>query len=246
MAAAAAEVTVAHVRARDVTVYKVLAGADATLAEYNARCVASHGAGGDERPLRQREWSALYTQFKREHVLGTVPYRWNDPDTGEARLVAATFEALDVVVIDGPLMHSGAVSGAEKAAAAKRLLGIDPAAALMPALGERGQAALVRETADEWELVLPHALASASLRYSERGVARFRRHRAMPVTASWMVEGAADAGWRAWDDGRGPGAEEALAGCAPDLGLPWLPDPAASTCTTAAPARPPSGKDGNI
>ena len=240
---APAEVTVTHVRACGVTVYKALAGATATLAEYNARCVAAHGGEANQQPLGQREWGALYTQFKRDHVLGTVPYRWNDPDTREARLVAATFEVLDVVVIDGPLMHSGAVSGAEKAAAVKRLLGIDAASALMPTLGERGQAALVRETADEWELVLPHALlASSSLGYSERGVARFRRHRAMPVTHEWMVEGDA-AGWCAWDDGHGRGVEAALAGCAPDLGLPWLPS---SPPSSAPPPSPPPALGGTL
>ena len=241
IATATAEVTVTHVRARGVTVYKALAGAAATLAEYNARCVAAHGGEANEQPLGQREWRALYTQFKRDHVLGTVPYRWSDPDTSEARLVAATFEVLDVVVIDGPLMHSGAVSGAEKAAAVKRLLGIDAAAALMPTLGERGQAALVRETADEWELVLPHALlASSSLGYSERGVARFRRHRAMPVTEKWAVEGDA-AGWCAWDDGHGRGVEAALASCAPDLGLPWLPSSPPSVAPPPSPPQPLGG-----
>eukprot|EP01050_Picozoa_sp_SAG11_P014719 SAG11_NODE_1842_length_4179_cov_2.865931_2_plen_290_part_00 len=193
----AATLTATVLRGRAVTVYKVLAGADVTLASYNRDCVA---ADGDGAPQRQ-DWKAIYTQFTRHHVLGTVPHRWGREGVSVVRLVAVTFDALDIVVLDGALMHDGALSGATKAAAAKRVLGLPPAAPLMAALGERGQAALVRETAAEWELVMPHALLSR-LRYAERAVARFERHARMPTTRRWRPEGAT--GWQRWRDDLAP------------------------------------------
>jgi len=200
-------VTVIEIRVRAVTVYKILAGADATLSSYNAAC-SSNDAG-------LQDWRSLYTQFQRAHVLGTLPYRWENPATAEARLISATFEELDVVVIDGPYLHDGGVDGVAKAAACKCQLGIDEAAPLMPSLGDRGKVALVRETADEWELVIPHALLS-SLRYEERGIARFRRHPRMPVTWRWKAE---ENGWRRWDEDPN---EAGLIDCVPDLGMAWL------------------------
>lgn len=225
------QVTVTLVSARVVTVYKALAGADATLGGYNQRCVAVHvddESRSVAEQLARQEWRGMYTQFRRDHVLGTVPYRWEDPDVNEATLVAVTFDdVLDVVVIDGPLMHAGGVCGSVKAAEVKRLLGIDLSMPLVPSLGERGQVALARETADEWELVVPHALLAANgLRYNERAVARFRRHRAMPVTARWMAGSDVASAWHAWDtDGEGKATDttSALAGCIPDLDMAWLP-----------------------
>ena len=204
--------------ARGVTVYKVLAGGDATLAAYNDGCITANGAANN--------WQALYTQFQRDHVLGTVPYRWEQEGVREARLVAITFDELDIVVLDGPLMHHGSISGGAKAAAAKEALGIAASAPLMAALGERRQVALVRETEKEWELVVPHALVS-HLRYSERSVARFQRHPRMPITHLWCAEG--DGNWRRW-------SEEAVApDCVPDLATPQ-PDTQSGGGGAAAPA----------
>lgn len=188
--------TVTQLHASDVRIYKALAGSDPSLKAYNDECVASHD---DRVELQRREWRALYTQFQREHVLGTVPYRW-DHGLTEAAVVAVTFEALDVVVLDGRIFHDGSVSGAEKATAVKAALGIDAAAPLMEALGAQRKVALVRETATEWELVIPHGLL-ARLRASERVVARFKRHAQLPITRSWCEEGGA---WEPWVDGCEP------------------------------------------
>ena len=78
---------------RGVTIYKVVAGAS-TLSSYNdgGGAAASDDLDGDGS-LQHREWRALYTQFQREHVLGTVPYRW-EKEHVEATLVAVTFELL--------------------------------------------------------------------------------------------------------------------------------------------------------
>ena len=177
-----------------ITVYKVLAGRDTTLALYNDECNVQAQDSVDTLPQTQ-DWKALYTQFRREHVLGTVPYRW-EKDT-EAHLVAITFSDLEVVVLDGPLLYDAAVSGSVKATAIKATLGIVEQLPLMAALGERGQAALVRETEQEWELIIPHELLK-HLRYSERSVARFRCHPRMPVTHRWQRP---DEGhWREWKD----------------------------------------------
>ena len=67
---------------RGVTVYKVVAGESGTISSYNDECMAHDGS-----PERQ-DWRGLYTQFLREHVVGTIPYRWEKEDVSEARLLA--------------------------------------------------------------------------------------------------------------------------------------------------------------
>ena len=91
--------------ASNVSVYKVVAGRDTTLLSYN-ESVSNLSIDS----MKNQEWRGLYTQFKREHVLGTIPYRW-EREHKVARLVKATFEELSIVVFDGPLMHDGGVSG---------------------------------------------------------------------------------------------------------------------------------------
>ena len=95
--------------ARGVTVYKVLAGSDSTLAEYNDGCIAANG----------KDWQALYTQFQSDHVLGTVPYRWEKEGVREARLIAITFDELDIVVLDGaasmPAQRSRSIAAMKRA-----------------------------------------------------------------------------------------------------------------------------------
>ena len=214
------------VQAEAVTVYKVVAGGEgASLAAYNACAggAAAHDSLDGDGSLQHQEWRALYTQFQREHVLGTIPYRW-ESEAKQASLVAATFDALDVVVLEGALLHDGGVSGAEKARALKEHLSLEATQPLMAALGARGKVALVRETATEWELVIPHCLL-AELAFTERVVARFGRHpRMLPVTHRWCPCGADDEGgvggskWEDWLEG----CESArLREAVPDLDTAW-------------------------
>lgn len=192
-----APLTAKVLHAKHVAVYKVVAGEASTLLDYNESCLAE--ANGVS--LEELEWRGLYTQFKRDHVLGTIPYRWERGDHTAAHLVRATFDLdLDIVVLDGPMMHDGRVGGSAKAIKAKELLGIDPAIPLLTALADRRQVCLVRETEEEWELVIPHALLQ-HLSVRETGVARFLRHPSMPVTHRWQPEGEAAGSTRRWEDG---------------------------------------------
>lgn len=165
-----------------VSVYKLIdAESGGTLQSYN------ESVGKNARKL---DWSGLYTQFGRAHVLGTIPYRW-EAGHFEALLIRATFDELDAAVFTGAVFHDGSVPGETKAALAKELLGInsniDIDTPLIESLGRKGQVALVCECANEWELVIPHGLLE-NLRYSETVVARFRRHKQLPVTDSWCRE----------------------------------------------------------
>ena len=96
----------------------------------------------------------------------------------------------------------------------KAALGLPPSEPLMVELGRRGKAALVRETEDEWELIVPHGLLS-SLTFTERVVCRFRRHPAMHVTHSWREE-RDGASWEKWEDGM------TRPECIPGLSMGWL------------------------
>lgn len=214
-----APLTAEVVQASGVSVYKVIADEAGTLRGYNSRIVAAPDAG----EKGQQEWRGLYTQFKREHALGTIGYRW-DRGHKVARLIRATFdEDLSIVVLDGPMTYAGGISGIEKAKAAKELLGIDPELPLLAALGERRQVCLVRETEDEWELVIPHELLP-HLSLSETGVARFEKHQSWPTTHRWQIEEQSgegsrdsDSPWSRWDDDVPPARASALI---PDLDLP--------------------------
>lgn len=171
------------VQLSEVSVYKVIDVGSGALKSY------------DVGKKRKSDWSGLYTQFGREHVLGTIPYRW-EAGHSEALLIRATFAELNAVVFSGGLFHDAGVRGEEKAAVAKRLLGVASDSPLMEALGQKHQAALVRESSDEWELVFPHGLLQ-HLRYSERVVARFRRHKQLPVILSWCREADVKV-WKRW------------------------------------------------
>jgi hypothetical protein len=117
-------------------------------------------------------------------------------------------------MMDGPLMHDGSVSGKEKAAVIKELLNMDMKEPLMEKLGKQCKAALIRETQDEWELVVPHNLLD-QLEYSERVVARFQRHATMPITHRWQQVPTGI--WEVWRD------EVDVSEFIPDLNLSWLP-----------------------
>ena len=143
----ASQVTCRELHAKNVKLYKVTHGV-CTLLEYNS--AHKDDLDGTDS-LQHAEWRALYTQFQADHVLGTVPYRW-EKGHAEAVLIEATLASVDIVEIDGPILHDGSVSGGEKAAAVKEKLGLPEAEPLMEALGRLGKTALVRETEDEWEL----------------------------------------------------------------------------------------------
>ncbi|CAE6945568.1 unnamed protein product, partial [Symbiodinium sp. CCMP2456] len=157
-------------------------------------------------------------QFTTSHVLGTVPYRWESQARTytHAQLLEVEFDSLNVVVLDGPLLHDGGVCAEEKAAAVKVHLEMcsDQKGLLMHELGKQGKAALVRETEEEWELLVPHNLLS-QLSFSERVIARWRRHRTLPVSSHWQdAEQAGTDLWKLWDD-------TVETPCIPDLDLSW-------------------------
>ena len=91
-----------EVRASGVAVYKVTGGAK-TVREYNDEMV-NGDLDGRAQPPALSDWMALYTQFQCDHVLGTVPYRWEKEDS-EATLVEVRFtNPVDVIVLDGPIL----------------------------------------------------------------------------------------------------------------------------------------------
>ena len=143
----------------------------------------------------------------------------------EARLVALSLEGgLDVVILDGPLMHDGSQSGSTKALAVKEALGIEPETPLMAALAQRREVALVRETEEEWECVIPHSLLPL-LMSKERGLAVFERHPLMPITRRWRREVHEEGG------GGEVGGEKAAAGIGAGTGAvgswePWYDESA--------------------
>ena len=206
----ASQVTCRELHAKNVKLYKVTHGA-CTLLEYNS--AHKDDLDGTDS-LQHAEWRALYTQFQADHVLGTVPYRW-EKGHAEAVLIEATLASVDIVEIDGPILHDGSVSGGEKAAAVKEKLGLPAAEPLMEALGRLGKTALVRETEDEWELVVPHALLD-KLSLTERVVARFRKHPNMSITHTWRAESDVSGMWHAWVEGSTRPA------CVTDLDMSWL------------------------
>ena len=191
----ASQVTCRELHAKNVKLYKVTHGV-CTLLEYNS--AHKDDLDGTDS-LQHAEWRALYTQFQADHVLGTVPYRW-EKGHAEAVLIEATLASVDIVEIDGPILHDGSVSGGEKAAAVKEKLGLPAAEPLMEALGRLGKTALVRETEDEWELIVPHALLD-KLSLTERVVARFRKHPNMSITHTWRAESDVSGIWHAWVEG---------------------------------------------
>ena len=206
----ASQVTCRELHAKNVKLYKVTHGA-CTLLEYNS--AHKDDLDGTDS-LQHAEWRALYTQFQADHVLGTVPYRW-EKGHAEAVLTEATLASVDIVEIDGPILHDGSVSGGEKAAAVKEKLGLPAAEPLMEALGRLGKTALVRETEDEWELIVPHALLD-KLSLTERVVARFRKHPNMSITHTWRAESDVSGIWHAWVEGSTRPA------CVTDLDMSWL------------------------
>jgi hypothetical protein len=150
---------------KSVTVYKIVGGEfDSLVVSFNWRCQQSHATRTD--------WSALYTQFKRQYVLGTLPYRCER--TTHATLLEITFENVNILSIEGALMQDSSVDGRSKAAVIKQLLNVNPNEVLMETIRKRNNVSPIPETEDECELVIPHDLLDV-LEHSERVVARFRK-----------------------------------------------------------------------
>ena len=191
---------------RGVKVYKVISGTTADLKDYYRQACRRHA----DSPVS--DWSALYTQFQAEHALGTIPYRWerdaNNNNNERATLVEATIQTpLNIVVLDGPIFYESKLTGEEKAKLIKERLGMDPLQPLLEGLGRQGKVAMVRETADEWELILPRSIVETA-KLTERTVAGFQRHRHLPVTAQWCLFDGHDGSdddreplWQKWVEG---------------------------------------------
>ncbi|CAE6916047.1 unnamed protein product [Symbiodinium sp. CCMP2592] len=158
-------------------------GSEKNLKEYNEnRRVATEGA--------EKDWTAMYTQFRVSHALGTVPYRWDQrgadgqPYTTASLLEARFMEPLPVVVAHGGLFADGAVEGSMKAQVVKEHLGLNVEEPLMKQLGAQGKALLMQETEEEWELIFSHQHLAA-LEHQTRVVASFKKSPARPITGSW-------------------------------------------------------------
>ena len=141
------DISIRHLHdVKGVSIYKVLAGGESeTLASYN-EAVTKSAAERDELDgkgsLQHQDWRGMYTQMLPEHVLGTVPYRWEKAGEllhEEAILIEATFEKLEVVILEHPLFIDASVDGKTKAVIAKKALGIDEDALLMEGLGKDGK-----------------------------------------------------------------------------------------------------------
>mmetsp|Transcript_136162 Transcript_136162/g.236690 ORF Transcript_136162/g.236690 Transcript_136162/m.236690 type:complete len:259 (+) Transcript_136162:48-824(+) len=174
--------------------YKVF-GNDTTLSSIVDNAWAQDDLDG-KGSLQHEDWHALYMQFQSEHVLGTVPYRWESKvnDYREAQLMKVTFKGLTVVILNGNCFHRADLSAADKADMAKHALGIN--GLLMHDLGKQGKAALVQESESEWELLVPHCLLP-SLKFQEHVVARWRRHPQFPEARLWCDARCPDM-WTEW------------------------------------------------
>mmetsp|Transcript_65037 Transcript_65037/g.121153 ORF Transcript_65037/g.121153 Transcript_65037/m.121153 type:complete len:211 (+) Transcript_65037:77-709(+) len=202
-------ISATEVQASDVTIYKVVAPLEGSLLSWNeAQQSTYHNAFAS---TQFEDWRALYTQFQREHVLGTLPYKWDKGYT-DATLVSATFAHLNIVVLEGDVMYDVGVSGQEKAVAIKRLLCLDETSSLMQMLGRQGKAALVKETQEEWELIIPHRLLP-ELSFTECRVAEFKRHALLPITHAWRLSESDT--WELWQDEVEPDS-------IPDTDMSWL------------------------
>jgi len=184
-----------------IVAYKVL-GEDMTLGSIKDDAWAQDDLDG-RGSLQHPDWQAVYMQFQRGHVLGTVPYRWDSrvQDYKEAQLIKVTFDDVQVVLLEGELFHDISVSAEEKALAAKSALQIE-GGSLMETLGQMGKVVLVRETQNELELLVPHGLLPR-LKFKEQVLARWRKHLHMPVTDKWC-DVSQSTEWMPWHEGLEP------------------------------------------
>ncbi|CAE7559231.1 unnamed protein product, partial [Symbiodinium pilosum] len=138
----------------------------------------------------EHDWTAMYTQFRVSHALGTVPYRWDQagpdgtPYMSASLLEARFLDPLPVVVARGALFADASVEGSVKAQLVKERLDLKIEEPLMKQLGEQGKALLMQESETEWELIFSHQHLS-TLPHQTRVVATFKRSPARPITSSW-------------------------------------------------------------
>ena len=200
------DLEIREVHLDEIKVYKILSGCS-TLVAYDSLLRRRRMERDQQRSLEEQEWAGIYTQLERPHVLGTLPYRW-DRGAMEATLVEVTLRNIDVLVLDGDLMHRNDLKGGEKACAVKLKLGIDRVTPLVEAIGRKGQLIAVKETQDEWEMVLPHSILK-SLEVKERVLGKFCRHETKPVVSKWAPHG------KDWQDYFGCDEPESLVSLVP-------------------------------
>ena len=180
----------------NLTAYKIL-GSPWSISKISEtlREITSRDMSGSHDKSQPSDWAALYLQFRVDHVLGTLPYRWEPKSYTwesvesvsyqEAALIRVSFTApLCVVVMRGALLSDGSLSGKDKADIIKKELGIPLELPLMDGMGERGKCAAVEETEGEWELVIPHSLLR-NIQVQEEELVQFMKHAQFPVTKCW-------------------------------------------------------------
>eukprot|EP00929_Paragymnodinium_shiwhaense_P039923 TRINITY_DN20898_c0_g1_i8.p1 TRINITY_DN20898_c0_g1~~TRINITY_DN20898_c0_g1_i8.p1 ORF type:complete len:232 (+),score=59.11 TRINITY_DN20898_c0_g1_i8:46-696(+) len=141
------------------------------------------------------DWSAIYLQFDVPHSLGTVGYRW-DMGYKTANLLRVNFREVNVVLLDAVWFADGDVPGGEKARLVKQALAIGEEELLTEALGRRSQVLVCRETASQWELVLPRGVLPLVLQSEE--IAHELRPNEFGMTSHWRRT-PADA-WTKYDE----------------------------------------------
>lgn len=125
------------------------------------------------------DWGGFYFQFNEAHCLGTVPYRFDSGYSISHLLTAKVClenSRLSLLLVDDRgWMCDNSTSGQQKAVKLKQLLQIPESAMLMDALAKRTSALVVRETSNEWELIVPPSLLFDSpLLIDNTIVAQFR------------------------------------------------------------------------
>jgi hypothetical protein len=151
-----------------LTVLK-LVGHQTSLEEY----VAAHP------PRTESDWASIYFQLSVANAMGTYAYRIDQGyDTANLLELQLAFPAdVRVLLIGDEWFAAPEHDGATKAMAIKRLLTLDAERPLMEQLAERRLLLLCRESADEWELVVPLSLRCECVTTSSI-VARVRLDRA--------------------------------------------------------------------
>ena len=161
-----------------------LVGTEASIREYFCGS-CTHGDPHEpsaQADVRQRsDWSALYTQFTMPHSINTVSYRF-EVGYAYATLLRAEIDtsAFDVYLVDDGSsneMADSSITGAIKAQRIKELLGIPADTLLMDEMGRRRALLICRETANEFELIIPQELVqdtTNSIFSREEIVSRFK------------------------------------------------------------------------
>eukprot|EP00959_Pyramimonas_sp_CCMP1952_P420190 8801099-Pyramimonas_sp.AAC.1 len=146
-----------------LVVYK-LVGSEAGILDYYTSCAR----GGRSRPVVQAhdgartDWSALYTQFTMPHSINTASYRF-EAGYAQANLARAEIDssAFSVYLVNDSSsydMANPSIQSSVKADRIKELLHIPQSSLLMDELGKWRSMLICRESAKEFELIIPHQL----------------------------------------------------------------------------------------